>query len=159
MKGLFLTAWTIEARTLPDSALVDRSAAPGAGFTRAAIDLQELCEVAGATVIPHEISQGRAALVDGAREHFPDLGCQPLVALAADSVAGAHRVDPRAKQRLVGVDIAHAYDKLGVHDKGLDRTPPTTGTPVEIVTVEAGLQRLGSQVREQGMVRGWLRRP
>ena len=61
----------------------------------------------------------------------------------------AHRRDARAKQRLVGVDVADASDHRLIQQRGFDGTRAFEA-PGEHVDVEAVCERLGPKRCEQG---------
>ena len=95
------------------------------------------------------IAKRAATLGDGVGQRIPDRLDQAREPGPRNAVGGARRADSRAKQRLVGVDIAHTDDEPIVHQRELDRRAPVARSAIEIVGVERVVERLRSEGSEQ----------
>lgn len=105
---------------LPQSHFLQRGVAARTALAAATIDQQLLGEIAGLAVTADKVAQGGTAALDGLPQHLFDLSYQPLTFLRCQGQTGAQRVNARAEQGLIGVDIADAHNEMVVHDGGFD---------------------------------------
>ena len=97
----------------------------GHGRSRLAVDGEEAGEVAALPVdVDVERVEGRAALGQRLPQHVADAVEQVGDLAAGELVGGPGAVQPRAPQRLVGVDVADAADQGLVEQRPLDLGVP-----------------------------------
>ena len=103
------------------------------------------------TVGGDEVTQRRAAALDGMREDALHFIGQHRVARPGHLSRGTHRRDARGEQGLGRVDVAHAHDDALVHQERLHRCGAPAAACKQPIAVERIGQRLRSQALQQFM--------
>ena len=130
----------------------DRPAAAGARLPGALVDVEALLHLA--------VAVGRGVVVDRAAAPLDRLA-QDLEHVAVERAlvpraqrgGGPERVQPRAPQRLVGVDVPDAHDERLVHEQRLEAGPPPAQPCPPCPQREPRVERLGAEVVEGVVVR------
>jgi hypothetical protein len=91
--------------------------------------------------VPVVVDRG-ALRVDAQLQRLDHGGAQRLDLCARQLAHRPQWVDPRAKERLVGVDVADAGDPLLVEQEGLDRLLAPAGERAQRVGREVDAERL-----------------
>jgi len=73
------------------------------------------------------------------------------IAGLADAPARAYRMNARAKQRFRRIDVADSDDHVRIHDEVLHGTSPARGAFMQVGGREPGIERFGSEGREELM--------
>src|SRR5574344_2169562 len=99
------------------------------------IDLQLLKEISRSAIGAGEVLERGAALANRALQYRLDLGHQPFALFQAQGGGTTARINAGGKQRLVGVDVAHADHQLVIHQPGLDGAGLTPTPLIEVVAI------------------------
>lgn len=122
------------------------------GFATTAVDAEVVLEIAAVTAGLAEIADGRAASGDGSGQHLPDVVDERCQLSAFDSTSGSRWADASAKQRLLGIDVAHSNHHCLVHDQGFDRAASSTAAFSEVIDGEGRhVERFGTEVDQAAM--------
>src|SRR5580698_5296832 len=119
----------------------DRATADTAGAARTLVHVQPLAEIAGTAVGADVIAQRGAAGTDGCIERGAHRTHQAHAVGARQPPCATPRTDARAKQGFAGVDVADAGDQPPVHEHLLDGGAARARDAMQIVGIEAGLER------------------
>lgn len=101
----------------------DRRSAPKAWKPAASVDLVVLLRIAGRSVRRAMVAERAAATAHRSTEDVPDGGRQGDHVVLAQAGASHARIDARAVQRLVGVDVADTGDRTLVKEGRLHASP------------------------------------
>ena len=135
--------------------LRDLGAADEARLAVAAVDEELVLKRALDAVGVAEVVDRGAAGVEARLQRRDDGVAQRRDLRALEPARLAQRVDARAKQRLVGVDVADARDPALVEQDGLDRRAPVARLQVELLGREVRAERLDAEARvEERVERG-----
>src|SRR5512141_1678608 len=100
----------------------DQSAATAkAGKSFTAICLEFLGESASLSFGIAVVSEACAAENDRLVEHIDDLVAQHVCFVVGQGACGPGRIDSRAPERLIGVDVSDSRDSVLIHQDLLDR--------------------------------------
>ena len=124
-----------------------------------AIDSQLAGKITGMTILRHEIPQASTPGGNGFSQDGTNGRCQQSILRGAYDAGGPIRMYSGKKQGFAGVNVAHAHHHLGIHDEGLHRQLTIARAAVQIGTIKAALQGLGTEIADQGMLLGGLRGP
>src|SRR5438067_3764839 len=90
---------------------------------------------------------GAAAVLDRDQQRLSQRFVEPARGLLAHGVRQPSGPEPRSMQRLVGVDVAHAGDRLLVEQHCLQRRAPALQLPVQLLGLELHVDRLRPKAR------------
>src|SRR5690606_27002752 len=126
---------TLAARAVVRGALahdpsLDRSFAPATGQPLAIVNVERLLKVPRAAVPADEIAQGRPAAFQRVAQDVANRIGEGSATRPPDTPRGAGRVNARAVQRFIGIDVPDPGDDPAVHQVLLDGyTPSLSGPP------------------------------
>src|SRR2546425_2410042 len=128
-RGLALPFEALTVRAVPRPAsgganLFDRRAAAPARLARATVDPKFLLHVPAAAVGGRVVAETRALARDPCSERLADAAGQSCQLVRVERAGRAKRVDTRAPERLVDIDVPEACDRSLVDQCGLDRRAP-----------------------------------
>src|SRR3954447_4565901 len=127
-------------------------AAAHARLALAQVDQEAVLERAADPFGVAEVVDGGALRLDAELERLHHRVAQRARLLAVDAVGAPERVDARAEERLVGVDVADARDPLLVEQHRLDRGAAVAGQLVQALAGELGLERLDAEALGEEVV-------
>jgi len=127
---------------LPDENAFDCGAANSAGFAGALVDL-EIVLKAAAAIDP--VDAGPVA-ANAFLQYVTHRQQEPFGIASGEAVGEAQRVQPCLMQGLVGVDVAHACQKMLVEQQGFDLAFVVHQTLVEDFRGEGIVQWLGTEL-------------
>lgn len=113
-----------------------------------AVDVERNLKVAGIALAIREVVEGRAALLDRAREHFDNRAGKSVPPRPRNPARRAKGMDSGPKERFGDVDVADSNDIASVHQKRLDRSLASSGPTGEQLSREVARKRLDPQVCE-----------
>src|ERR1700724_3606416 len=142
----------LAARAVPGPAaagasLLDRRAAAVARLVGAAVHLELVLHRPALAVWEAVVAQRRALAREARRERRADRGVQPPELGGRELARGPQRMDARAPERLVDVDVPHSGEGALVEQRGLDRRAPAGETLSQSCGREAVGQLLAAAAR------------
>jgi hypothetical protein len=116
------------------------------------MDAEAILERAAHAVDVAEVVDRRAARVDAVEQRREDRVAQRLVLRSRERTGGPQRVNPRAVQGLVGVDVADPRDAPLVEQEGLDRGAAPPRERVQVRGGETRVERLDAEASREELV-------
>jgi len=135
----------IKARALALHNAADRRGADFAGQAGAVVHLRVQLKIAQLTRGLHVIAQRAAAGCNRGSQHALNRADEPRARWSRQFACGGSGPNPRMKQRLRSVNIAHANHDMPIHNQLLGRNAALAGLGIEILGIEQIAQRLRSQ--------------
>ena len=115
-----LATWTEMGGSAAENDAFDGSFATNARLAFAVVDAVKELEAAFFAVGVDVVSQGAASVIDRAAENQFDGAIEAEDLLASQPIGGDCGINPRVKERLVGVNVADAGDQTLIEQSRLD---------------------------------------
>src|SRR5205823_9539112 len=115
----------------------------------ATVDLELVLHPARAAVRLRVVAQGRALAGDPGLERPADAAVEPANVVRAELVRGPQRVDARAPERLVDVDVPHPGERALVEEGRLHRRATRGEALPEPGRREEDVERLVADLRRE----------
>ncbi len=147
-----LLAMSAEIRaSLPLGDVRNGSTTDAARLARPAVNAGGVLKIAELAVCVGEVAQGRAARSHRFAKCRADFGREACTSGMRKFPAGSSGVDPCAKQRLAGVDVAHSCNDRLIEQQELDRSRAPMQFPVQGRAIKILTQRLRPETCKQWM--------
>src|SRR5262249_46738557 len=125
--------------------LVDRRPAARARLSSAVVHAEALLSAPAAAVGPRVVAQACALAADAGAQRFANGAREPRELIGAQCACLAQRVELRAPERLVDVDVPEPRDDALVEQCGLQRRAPVREPLAEPLGRERPFQRLTAE--------------